>query len=98
MQRPLAILAALLAAGCAASDPVKEQDLERIEKGMSQEEVRAILGNPSFASTDIGDVTRWVYERTERTYAPLRETTKASVVVTFAAGKVIAVERKNPGP
>ena len=95
--RLLAIPAALAAAGCSVNESTATENVERVENGMSQDEVRALLGEPSFTSEDIGGITRWVYEKVERSYAPLRETTKTSAVVTFANGKVITVERKNPG-
>lgn len=58
---PLLVIAGLIAAvGLRAfSDPVPMERLRRLQKGMTQDEVRAILGPP----TKIYGDRQWTYER-----------------------------------
>lgn len=66
MKRLVPVLLAVLVLGTLAafcfrafSDPVPSERLRRLQKGMTQDEVRAVLGPP----TTVYDSGQWTYQR-----------------------------------
>src|SRR5438874_355643 len=74
-----ALCLALLGAGLVrrSYDPLNPQNFAKIRKGMTQDEVRAILGDPD-PDPDCADGRVWIWTRGQRRYV---------VLITFDNGK-----------
>ncbi|OGB95008.1 MAG: hypothetical protein A2Z31_05900 [candidate division NC10 bacterium RBG_16_65_8] len=81
-----ALLVSLLLVGCGSK--ITQENFDKVHAGMSQEEVKAILGDPTESSgASIGPISggTWVWK-----------TGEATIVIQFVSGKVLAkqFERK----
>jgi outer membrane protein assembly factor BamE (lipoprotein component of BamABCDE complex) len=72
----LVILGAVLLAGCGPSDA----DFDKVEIGMTTDEVRAIMGEPDSTKTVLGAAEQWIY--------------RDKYVVQFALNKVVIKEKR----
>ena len=72
----LVLLGAVLLAGCGPTDA----DFNKVEIGMSTEEVRAIMGEPQRTKVILGAAEQWVY--------------KDTYVIQFALNKVVVKEKR----
>ncbi len=72
----LVLFGAVLLAGCGPTDA----DFNKVEIGMSTEEVKAIMGEPQRTKVILGAAEQWVYKET--------------YVVQFALDKVIIKEKR----
>ena len=76
----IALLVSLLIAGCGSK--ITQENFDKVQAGMSQEEVKAILGDPTESSgASIGPISggTWVWK-----------TGEATIVIQFFSGKVLA--------
>ncbi len=72
----LVILGAVLLAGCGPSDA----DFNKVEIGMTTEEVRAIMGEPDGKTQVLGAAEQWIYND--------------KFVIQFALNKVVIKEKR----
>ena len=72
----LVLFGAVLLAGCGPTDA----DFNKVEIGMSTEEVKAIMGEPQRTKVILGAAEQWVYKET--------------YVVQFALDKVVIKEKR----
>lgn len=82
-----ALLVSLLLVGCGSK--VTQENFDKIQAGMSQDEVVAILGEPTESSgASVGPISggTWIWKKD-----------RATIVIQFVGGKVLAKQFERKG-